>query len=143
MGDISHDLYGWRQLGPEFKKIAEKDIAEGVMKGEPILFSWRWFPAANFDYYLGREIPVKVYALGTLERIHKYYWIDKERGPVPAGTNVYFLTLSDDFADPSSLYANMFDTIMPPDTIDITRGQELVRQVYVYRMMGLKGTFNP
>jgi len=141
--DITYDLYGWRQLGPEFKTIAEKDNAEGVMTGDPVIFSWRWFPAANMDYYLGREIPVRLYALGTLERIHKYYWIDKERGPVRAGSDVYFLALSDDFVDPASLYVKMFDTIMPPDTINILRGQELVRQVYVYRMKGLKTDYNP
>jgi hypothetical protein len=80
----------------------------------------------------------KVYALGTLTRIHKYYWIDKERGNIPKGSSAYYLAFSDDFQYPDDLFGKLFDTIHPPDTIPIYRGKELVRNVYVYRLYGLK-----
>jgi Dolichyl-phosphate-mannose-protein mannosyltransferase len=136
--DFSTQLYGWRQLGAKFSLIAQKDTEDGIMpSGSPII-TYRWFPAANLDYYVGTPINKKVYALGTLTRIHKYYWIDKERGNLLKGSCVYFLAFSDDFQYPADLYGKLFDTIHTPDTILIYRGKQLIRKVYVYRLYGLK-----
>jgi hypothetical protein len=138
MDDVSHDMTGWTQLGEKFKPLAEMDAKNKVMgKNSPIL-TFRWFPAANFDYYVGRKINKPVYALGTLERIHKYYWINQLRGNLKQGSDAYYIALSDDYQDPASLYGAMFDTILPPDTICLTRGQETVRKAFVYRMIHLK-----
>ena len=103
----------------------------------PIL-SFRWFPAANFDYYLARPLDKKVYAIGELERIHKYYWINRIRGPLLKGSNAYYIGLSDDFHDPVGLYGTLFDSIRQADTIKIYRGKELLRQAIVFHLFGLK-----
>lgn len=127
-----------RQLGEKFAPIAKSDVDQGRMKkGSPIL-TFRWFPAANLDYYVGGPVNKPVYALGTLERIHKYHWINQLRGSLKQGSDAYYLALSDDYEDPVALYGALFDTIMPADTICITRGDELVRKVFVYRLIGLK-----
>jgi len=136
--DFTHDMYGWRQLGEKFAPIAEFDRQMLLIDANAPIFTFRWFPAANFDYYIGRETGNRVYALGSLDRIHKYHWINKERGNLPVGTDVYYITLSDDYEDPLSLYGNLFTVIQPSDTILIIRGKELVRKAYVYRMIGLK-----
>lgn len=136
--DFSTQLYGWRQLSAKFSPIVQKDTDHGIMPtGSPII-TFRWFPAANLDYYVGTPINKKVYALGTLTRIHKYYWIDKERGSIPKGSSVYYLAFSDDFQYPADLYGKLFDSIHPPDTIPIYRGKQLIRTIYVYRLYGLK-----
>jgi 4-amino-4-deoxy-L-arabinose transferase-like glycosyltransferase len=138
VADISHDLTGWRQLGGKFAPIAKSDVDQGRMKaGSPIL-TFRWFPAANLDYYVGGPVNKPVYALGTLERIHKYHWINQLRGNLKQGSDAYYIALSDDYEDPVSLYGALYDTIMPADTICITRGSELVRKAFVYRLSGLK-----
>ena len=138
MDDISHDMTGWKQLGEKFKSLAETDAKNEIMsKSSPIL-TFRWFPAANFDYYVGRKINKPVYALGTLERIHKYYWINQLRGNLKQGSDAYYIALSDDYQDPASLYGDLFDTILPPDTLCLTRGQDTVRKAFVYRMIHLK-----
>lgn len=138
MRDFTHDMYGWRQLGEKFAPIAEFDRQLLLMDAQAPIFTFRWFPAANFDYYIARETGNRVYALGSLERIHKYHWIDRERGNIPVGMDVYYITLSDDYDDPYNLYGNLFTVIQPSDTIQITRGDELVRKAYIYRMIGLK-----
>jgi hypothetical protein len=136
--DITHDLTGWRQLGNKFEPVAKKDIADGRMKkGAPIL-TFRWFPAANLDYYVGKQTGNPVYALGTLERIHKYFWINQLRGNLKQGTDAYYIALSSDYSDPVALYGALFDTILPADTLTITRGKEVVRKAFVYRLKGLK-----
>ena len=138
LDDVSHDMAGWNELGAKFAPLAKSDEKIGLMdKSSPIL-TFRWFPAANIDYYVGRKIDKPVYALGTLERIHKYYWINQLRGNLKMGSNAYYIALSDDFEDPASLYGALFDTIMPADTLCLFRGQDTVRKAYVYRLLHLK-----
>ena len=79
-----------------------------------------------------------MYATGPLTSTHKYHWIDHLRGDLPAGTDAYYIALSDDFRPADQLYGGLFDTILPPDTLAITRRGETVREVYLYRMKGLK-----
>jgi hypothetical protein len=135
--DLTAQLYGWKQLGEKFSVLAQEDEREGIMSPRAPIFTFRWFPAANFDYYVARPDGKKVYALGTLTRIHKYYWIDKERGNLPKGTDAYYIALSDDFTHPDELYGRLFDSIGKPDTLPILRGNELVRKAFVYRLYGL------
>jgi 4-amino-4-deoxy-L-arabinose transferase-like glycosyltransferase len=138
LDDISLQLFGWKQLSAKFSPMIQNDIENGVMSSESPIITFRWFPAANLDYYVATPNHKKVYALGSLTRIHKYYWIDKKRGNIPKGTNVYYLSFSDDFQNPADLYGNLFDTIHPPDTVPIYRSGKLVRNVFVYRLYGLK-----
>ncbi|MCX6249551.1 MAG: glycosyltransferase family 39 protein [Bacteroidetes bacterium] len=136
--DVSKQLFGYKDLGEKFGPIARSDEQKGLMKPSSPILTYRWFPAANFDYYIGSPISKPVYALGTLKRIHKYYWIDKARGDLQRGINAYYIALSDDFEDPESLYRTLFDSIGKPDTINILRSGERIRQAYVYRLFGLK-----
>ncbi|MBE0647124.1 MAG: glycosyltransferase family 39 protein [Bacteroidales bacterium] len=136
--DFTHDMYGWKQLGEKFAPIAEFDRELLLIDSLAPIFTYRWFPAANFDYYIGRKTGNRVYALGTLDRIHKYHWINQERGNIPIGMDVYYIALSDDYEDPQTLYGDLFTIIQPSDTILIMRGNELVRKAFVYRMIGLK-----
>jgi 4-amino-4-deoxy-L-arabinose transferase-like glycosyltransferase len=138
MDDPAAQLYGWNQLGDKFSVIVKKDEAKGTMiKSSPVL-TFRWFPAANFDYYLARPLDKKVYAIGELERIHKYFWINRIRGPLLKGSNAYYIGLSDDYQDPAGLYGTMFDSIRPADTIRIVRGNDVIRKAYIFRLIGLK-----
>lgn len=136
--DITAELYGWQQLGARFREIAKTDEEEGLMDPSSPLVTFRWFPAAHFDYYVAGPIQKKVYAWGTLEQIHKYYWIDRERGNIPEGTDLYYLVMKDDYGSPYDLYGRLFTAISPPDTLFITRGRDTIREAYVYRLLGLK-----
>ncbi len=138
MEDVTHDLACWKQLGEKFAIAAKSNEAQGLItKNAPIL-TFRWFPAANFDYYVGRKTNRPVYALGTLERIHKYSWINKTRGPLKQGSDAWYIALSDDFEDPDALYGNLYSMIVPADTLVLTRGDEIVRKAFLYRMIWLK-----
>jgi 4-amino-4-deoxy-L-arabinose transferase-like glycosyltransferase len=137
--DMTSQLQGWRQLGEKFKIVEERDVKQQkISKNAPIL-TFRWFPAANLDYYVANPMKMKVYSLGTLDRIHKYYWIDKERGDLEPGTGAWYLALSNDFTDPHQRYGLLYDSIVATDTIQIFRGREPVWKAYVFRLYGLKG----
>ncbi|MCX6269427.1 MAG: glycosyltransferase family 39 protein [Bacteroidetes bacterium] len=136
--DVSHDMTGWKQLGEKFAPLAKVDEEQSLMKKSSPILTFRWFPAANLDYYVGTKINKPVYAIGSLERIHKYHWINQLRGNLNPGTNAYYIALSDDYEDPLSLYGNLFETILPADTLYIMRGNDTVRKAFVYRMISLK-----
>jgi hypothetical protein len=136
--DFSTQLYGYRQLGEKFASLADHDIKTGRMPEETPIIAFRWFPAANLDYYVATPIHKKVYALGTLARIHKYYWINKERGNIRRGSAAYYFAFSDEYQYPPDHYVDLFDSIQPPDTLPIYRGGKLIRNVYIYRLYGLK-----
>ena len=138
MDDVTHDLTGWKQLGDKFAPVEKDDRLHGVMKKNSPILTFRWFPAANFDYYVGGPINKPVYAIGSLERIHKYHWINHDRGNLKQGSDAYYIALSDDYEDPAALYGALFDSIAPPDTLYITRGSDTVREAFVYRLKNLK-----
>lgn len=136
--DVSANLYGWKQLGEKFAPVAAWNEDHFLIdKGSPI-FTFRWFPAANYDYYVARPLGRKVYALGELERIHKYQWINRIRGGMKKDDDAYYIALSDDYEDPVALYGKLFELVLPSDTIVITRGRDTIRKAYVYRLINLK-----
>ncbi|MEI6455655.1 MAG: glycosyltransferase family 39 protein [bacterium] len=138
MDDVSTDLYGWKQLGEKFAPVAAWNESHFLVgKGSPI-FTFRWFPAANFDYYVARPIDKKVYCFGELERIHKYFWINKERGNLLKGTDAWYIALSDDYEDPALLYGKDYEFIMPADTLPILRGKDTIRKAFVFRLIQRK-----
>ncbi|MEI7490688.1 MAG: glycosyltransferase family 39 protein [Bacteroidota bacterium] len=136
--DVSADLCGMQQLGEKFAPMANWEEDHFLIdKGSPI-FTFRWFPAANFDYYVARPSGRKVYALGSLERIHKYQWINRIRGGMKKDADAWYIALSDDYEDPVALYGKLFELVLPSDTIQITRGRDTIRKAYIYKLINLK-----
>jgi hypothetical protein len=123
--DVSLDMYGWRQL-------AESYNSDGL----PII-SHRWFPAANLDYYVAYPKGIKLFAIGDLSAIHKYAWINKERGGLQPGMDAIYITLSRDYKDPNEQFSSYFEKIIPLDTIHIERSGQHVENVFIYKMKGL------
>ncbi|MCX6282269.1 MAG: glycosyltransferase family 39 protein [Bacteroidetes bacterium] len=140
--DVSADLWGMQQLGEKFTPMANWEEDHFLIdKGSPV-FTFRWFPAANFDYYVARPSGRKVYALGSLERIHKYQWINRIRGDMKKDADAWYIALSDDYEDPVSLYGNLFELVLPSDTIAIIRGHDTIRKAYIYKLINLKQDLN-
>jgi len=136
--DVTLDMYGWKQLGEEFSKIGKRDVAENIMKDDAPIISYRWFPAANIDYYVSRHTDNKVLTIGKLEKVHKYAWINKYRGGFKMGMDAYYITSSRDYKDPYKLYGSYFTSIEAADTIRIYRGGENVKNAFIFRLRGLK-----
>ena len=135
--DATLDMYGWKKLGKEIRPLFEEDITKGQMSEDAPIISWRWFPAAHLDLYVARPNNKVVKAIGSLERIHKYAWMNKQRGGFELGMDAYFITFSNDFEDPNIKMTPYFETVQSPDTIRIERGAEVVKEAYVYRLKNL------
>ena len=130
--DFTLDMYGWQQLGEKFADFREEKIAEGVMKEDDGIVANQWFPLANLDYYVARPLNMRVMGLGWPEFLHKYLWINDERGGFHLGENYWFLSDSRYMKDPKETYQWYFKEIELVGTIEIERCGKPAKNFFVY-----------
>ena len=130
--DFTLDMYGWRQLGEKFADFREQKIAEGVVKAEDGIVANQWFPLANLDYYVARPLNLRVMGLGWPEQLHKYLWINDERGGFHLGENYWFLSDSRYPKDPKTTYQWFFKDIEWVGTIEIERCGKPAKNFFIY-----------
>ncbi len=135
--DFTLDMYGWRQLESKFSDLRQQKIDEGLMKEEDGIVADEWFPLANLDYYVARPLGMKVMGIGYPDKLHKYLWINDERGGFAKGEDFWFLTDSRYFKRPEALYPGGFQSIESIDTITIERGGKPAKNFFVYACKGL------
>ena len=130
--DFTLDMYGWRQLGKKFADFREEKIAEGLMKEDNGIVANQWFPLANLDYYVARPLGMRVMGLGWPEQLHKYLWINDERGGFQLGEDYWFLSDSRYMKDPKETYQWFFKEIELVGVIPIERNGKTVKNFFVY-----------
>ena len=135
--DFTLDMYGWRQLESKFSDLRQQKIDEGLMKEEDGIVADEWFPLANLDYYVARPLGMKVMGIGYPDKLHKYLWINGERGGFTKGEDFWFLTDSRYYKRPEALYPGGFQSIEFIDTITIERGGKPAKNFFVYACKGL------
>lgn len=137
-GDISLDLYGWRQAGEKFAEIHAREVAQGTMLPDDPIIGHRWFPMANLHYYAARPLGLKMLGYGPTENIHKYLWINEKEGGFEKGRNYWYLADSHYFLDPVEIYRyTNFLEIKLIDTIPIERNGKIDRNFFVYECRSL------
>jgi hypothetical protein len=130
--DFTVDMYGWRQLGEKFADFRAQKIAEGVMNEEDGIVANQWFPLANLDYYVARPLGLRVMGLGWPAFLHKYLWINDERGGFHLGENYWFLSDSRYPKDPETTYQWYFKEIEFVGVIEIDRCGKPAKNFFVY-----------
>jgi hypothetical protein len=136
--DYSLEMYGWNQLRDDFIPLADKYEQAGSMPSNSPIVSYRWFPAANYSYYLARGTHRFVMAAGDTAAIHKYAWINQIHGGFKLNSDAWYITSSRDFRSPRSLPGLYYESISLPDTIRISRMRKDVYDFYVYRLKNLQ-----
>jgi len=137
-GDFTTTIYGWRKIKPEFEKIREEKISEGLMKESDGMVNLQWFPLANLDYYVAYPLNINMYGLGDMQRLHKYSWINEYRGGLKKGADYWFLTESSDYYEPKKYLVDYFEDVIPCDTIVVDRCGTPAKFVFVYMCRDLK-----
>ncbi|MBQ2852443.1 MAG: glycosyltransferase family 39 protein [Bacteroidales bacterium] len=137
-GDFTLDMYGRKQIKDEFQQVRENTIKEGTMKENDGMIALKWFPLANFDYYVASPLGINMYGFSTPADIHKYAWINKERGDLKIGDDYWFLTESSDYYEPNRYLKPYFEEINPIDTITIERCGKPSKYVFIYTLKNLK-----
>jgi hypothetical protein len=134
--DFTLDMYGWKQAKEKFAQFLTKEGISENKYPDLAIVSDKWFPAAHLDYYIAYPLNIRLFAFGGIEKIHKYYWINKKRN-LKKTDRILYLTDSRNFHSPSE-FAGFFNEIIPMDTLIIDRNHKPVKYIYIYDMVGLK-----
>ena len=138
-GDVTLDMYGWNQMREGFAAVRDSLVSIGEMQADDGIIALKWFPAANMDYYIATPLGLKLYALGDLNQIHKYYWINELRGRLQEGKDYWFIDQSYNYYEPDDWRIQpYFEQITPVDTFAIYRGGRVAEYVFVYKLKGMK-----
>lgn len=121
------DMYGWKQASQKISDILKEEKLTHLS-----IISNRWYPAAHVDYYIARPNNMNVYGVGSLNDIHKYYWINSNHPEVTS--EVLYITDSRNFKAPSELFAKKYHTFNLIKTIPIERNREVVKYVFLYKL---------
>lgn len=136
-GDVTLDMYDWNFFTNEFKKIYKKDI-QSEKTATSFIINNKWFPGAHIDNYIAQPLHLDFIAVGKLEDIHTYEWLNKYRKKLKYGDDAYFITVSNNFSDPRAQYKTMFKKINTPVIIRQFRNKKHVRNMLVYLLEGYK-----
>jgi hypothetical protein len=136
--DPSLDMIGYDKIGEEFAILVENDRRNNIMKEGTFLAGQNWFPLANFDYYAASPLGMKSFAFGSLNKIHKYAWINEISGGIKLGDDAYYITDSREFHEPSEYFNDYFENIEIADTIQISRGGVIAKRAFIFRLKNLK-----
>ena len=136
--DYSLEVFGWSQLHDGFAPLAAKYEQQGLIASDAPIVTYRWFPAANYEYYITRGTSRHVIAAGDTSEIHKYVWINQLHGGLKLNGDAWYITSSRDFRMPSTMTAVYYQKVSPPDTIPIRRMGRITYCFYVYRLTNLQ-----
>jgi hypothetical protein len=134
--DFTLDMFGWKQAKEKFVNFLAKEGISVNDHSHLAIVSDNWFPAAHLDYYIAHPLNIKLVALGSIEKIHKYYWINKTRR-INETDRIFYITDSRNYTGPEH-FAGCFSTIIPKDTLSIERGYKSVKYIYIYEMVDFK-----
>jgi Dolichyl-phosphate-mannose-protein mannosyltransferase len=140
-GDITLDMYNWDFFKSEFNKVYFKNF-KSKKTTTTFIINNRWFPGAHIDNYIAQPLHLDFVAIGNLDDIHTYEWLNQYRKKLKLGDDAYFITVSNNFTNPNDLYKSLFKKISEPITIKQFRNHKPVRNMYVYLMKEYQGEIN-
>ncbi|TRX42313.1 ArnT family glycosyltransferase [Flavobacterium restrictum] len=136
--DVTLDMYGWDFFKKEFDNLHQKDLYLKKTKTNFIITN-KWFPGAHIDNYIAQPLHLDFVALGKLEDIHTYAWLNAYRKKIKKGDDAYFITVSNSFSNPKDSYKMLFEKINSPVIIKQYRNNKPTRNMLVYLLEGYKG----
>ncbi|MGN7884980.1 ArnT family glycosyltransferase [Dyadobacter sp. 22481] len=139
-GDATLDITGWEQLLPAFEKLRNDDIASGSMKRDAPMVVHKWFPGSHIYYHVAYPLGMRTVGIGKLEDLHQFAWLNKLYGQVPAGSDAWYITPSNNFTDPAEQFAGQFERFEKAGTITQRRNSRVARYWFVYRLRNARLT---
>ncbi len=133
------DISGWKDFSNEFDQDGSKKILRnGKMQANSKIVVNKWFPACQLDLYTSRKTSLSIFAIGSLEDVHHYAWLNKIREPLKLGDDAYCIVPSNFPTNVTENYSRYFTTILQPDTIKQLRQGIAVRYFYIWRLKDCK-----
>jgi len=138
-GDITLDMYGWHSFAVRFDSLYLGDLASGRMKENATIISDYWFPAGHLDHYYGIPYHHNLLALGPVNDIHHFAWLNQRRPRLKKGSDAYFIYPSNYYGPPKASLKNDFVRVEDSLRIPQFRSGNPVRYFVVYRMHDFRG----
>ena len=133
-GDITLDMYGWREASRQFEKLYRHDVSRGIMPANAALVSSHWW-GAHVEYYFGRPLGLKMIGLGNPRQLNHYLWTNQWRKNEVDLNTAYCIIPSDDKYYPP---ADFYESRELVQIIPIKRSGRPAHEFLVYRLKGLK-----
>ncbi len=133
-----NDVTGWSEFTHSFEQLVKTDQNKGVMQPNASIVVHKWFPGGHILFYTARTLHMQVVAIGALEDVHKFAWLNATQQGLKIGEDAYCIVPSNLPASPKDLYGAYFENILQPDTIPIITKGVLLRNFYVYRLKHCK-----
>ncbi len=140
--DFTQDMYGYDQIEERFKKISDREESSGSMVLGSGLVSNKWFPGSHLDFYVAQPNNRNLFLIGDLNEIHKYAWINQQRGGLQMRRDYYHIAVSNYYADPVEKFGRYFEKVEALDTLKIMKGGEVMRYAFFYRLRNYNGRFD-
>ncbi|TDO28369.1 ArnT family glycosyltransferase [Sediminibacterium goheungense] len=132
------DLSGWRNMSTQFDELYKADIASGRMNKNTVLLTHKWFPGGHLEFYTARKSGIALIGVGELQDLHKFAWLNKERGSLQMGMDAYYILPSNLPYDVKANLGKYFTQMEEPVIIHQMRSGKEVRYFYVYRLKNAK-----
>jgi hypothetical protein len=132
------DLSGWSDFSAEYSKLVKSDELQHLMKPNSFIVVPKWFPGGHLEFYTARKTQQTLLAIGPLQDIHKFAWLNRDRNKIQLGDDAYTIVPSNLPLDVTKQYGEYFTSIQAPVQINQIRNGGVVRYFYVYRLKGCK-----
>ena len=142
-GDLTLDFTGWKAFADRFDTVYRNDIARGIMKPAAFILSDYWFPAAHMNWYLSGKHRYPFLAVGSLNNIHQFAWLNRQRPGLSTGADAYYITVSNYYRAPGNRLVHSFKAKADTVVIPQTRMGQVVRYFYITRLRYYKGGIGP
>lgn len=136
--NITLDMGEWNQIERIYLDFIGK---YPEYKDWPIVET-QWFLASHIDFYVALPNHKKMLMYGNIDRLHEYYWINKERGELDKGDNALFVVTSHDYDDPYQLLKPYFNKIDYIYRAPVFRRGNIVEFVFIYKLLDFTGKEN-
>jgi len=134
-GDISLDLYGWRDAAEQFNIFYKNEVNKGIAPGNTPLICTYWW-GAHIEYYFSRQYNIKMIGLGEVNQLRHYYWVNGWRKDSVNLNTSYFIIPSD---ENHKLPTSFYKTIELATIIETKRNNQPAHNFRVYRLKGWNG----
>jgi hypothetical protein len=132
------DLSGWSDFSKVYATLVASDIEKKLMQPKSFIVVPKWFPGGHLEFYTARTTHQTLVAIGPLQDIHKFAWLNRERRKLQIGDDAYAIVPSNLPLDVEKQYGAYFTSIQSPVQINQNRNGGVVRYFYVYRLKGCK-----
>lgn len=133
-----NDVTGWSHFKGQFEDLANKDLLSHKMPLNAPILTNKWFPGAHILFYIAQPLHKSVIAVGKLENVHKFAWLNESLPSLQIGQSAYCIVPSNLPSDPNELYGAYFETIELAAVFPVVNKNVLLREFKVYRLLHCK-----